>query len=325
MAISADISAQPGQAPRVAVVPDSRPAMFDALSKAVTNGGAIITPVESAEVIVWADPGDNQSFPTLIKRGPNVRWIQLPYAGIEPFAAYLDDHYLWTCGKGVYALPVGEHVVALALAGLRHIGSYARQTTWTSPVGRNLLGANVTIIGGGGIAEVVVELLAPFGCDVTVIRRRDEPVGKATVRAVSDLNGVDRPVVHDAVRHADVVVLALALTNATRNLVNTEFLAAMASHAWLINVARGGHVDTEALAHALAAGVIGGAALDVTDPEPLPDGHPLWSMPNVIITPHIANTPEMGLTLLARRVQDNVARWRHGEPLLGLVDVANGY
>ena len=286
---------------------------------------AALTPTDTAEVLVWADPADTQTFPAVIERCPMVRWIQLPYAGIEPFAAYLDDAYQWTCGKGVYAPPVGEHVVALALAGLRHLGAYARATTWTAPVGRNLFGAKVTILGGGGIAEAVVDLLAPFGCDVTVVRRRDNPVGDATVLAVSDLSGADRPRVLDAVRHADIVVLALALTDATRNVVDAEFLAAMASHAWLINVARGGHVDTDALVRALATGTIGGAALDVTNPEPLHDGHPLWTMPNVIITPHTANTPEMGLALLARRVEENVRRWRQRTPLLGLVDVASGY
>jgi phosphoglycerate dehydrogenase-like enzyme len=102
-------------------------------------------------------------------------------------------------------------------------------------------------------------------------------------------------------------------------------LAAMAPHAWLVNVARGGHVDTGALLEALDAGAVGGAALDVTDPEPLPDGHPLWGHPRCLITPHIGNTPEMGIPLLARHITDNVARFVRGEPLDGLVDVTAGY
>jgi phosphoglycerate dehydrogenase-like enzyme len=99
----------------------------------------------------------------------------------------------------------------------------------------------------------------------------------------------------------------------------------MPDHAWLVNVARGQHVDTDALVDALRRGTIGGAALDVTDPEPLPDGHPLWTLPNAIVTPHVGNTPEMGRTLLAARVRDNVRRFAAGDDLLGPVHVELGY
>jgi phosphoglycerate dehydrogenase-like enzyme len=99
----------------------------------------------------------------------------------------------------------------------------------------------------------------------------------------------------------------------------------MGPDSWLVNVARGRHVDTDALVSALRDGAIGGAALDVTDPEPLPDGHPLWQLENCIITPHTADTPEMVERLLARRIQDNVARFAAGQPLTGLVDPAAGY
>jgi len=101
--------------------------------------------------------------------------------------------------------------------------------------------------------------------------------------------------------------------------------ARMKSTAWIVNVARGRHIDTDALVDALDRNVIGGAALDVTDPEPLPDGHPLWALPNCIVTPHVANTREMGRVVLARRVTENVRRFGAGEPLLGLVDVELGY
>ena len=108
-------------------------------------------------------------------------------------------------------------------------------------------------------------------------------------------------------------------------MVDAAFLEAMHSDAWLINVARGGLVDHDALLVALQSGSIGGAALDVTAPEPLPDGHPLWAEPRCIITPHVANTPEMGLPLIANRVRQNVERWIAGDELIGLVDVEAGY
>lgn len=96
-------------------------------------------------------------------------------------------------------------------------------------------------------------------------------------------------------------------------------------HAWLVNVARGRHVVTEDLVRVLQDGAIGGAGLDVVDPEPLPDGHPLWSLPNCFITPHVGNTPDMAVPLLSARVRDNVRRYLAGEPLLGPVDVDAGY
>ena len=99
----------------------------------------------------------------------------------------------------------------------------------------------------------------------------------------------------------------------------------MERHAWLVNVARGRHVLTDDLVKALEAGEIGGAALDVTEPEPLPDGHPLWTAANCIITPHVGNTPEMAKPLLAERITTNVRRFAHGEQLIGPVDLELGY
>ena len=303
--------------PPIAVAPVSRPTMAEAFTAAVLAGGGRPAPLAEAVGLVWADPAQAAQFPAVIEAAPHVRWVQLPYAGIEPFASHLDARLTWTCGKGVYAPPVAEHVLALTLAGLRGIHTYARATTWAPPEGRNLDGARVTIFGGGGICTSVIDRLAPFGCSFTVVRRSPAPVAGAVVV------GPDQTI--DAVRDADVVVLALALTAATRGLVDARFLAAMQRHAWLVNVGRGGHVITDDLVAALRAGAIGGAALDVTDPEPLPDGHALWTLPNCIITPHIANTPAMGLPLIAARVQDNVARFARGEPLVGVVDVAAGY
>jgi len=120
-------------------------------------------------------------------------------------------------------------------------------------------------------------------------------------------------------------VLALALTPQTEHVIAARELAAMSPTAVLVNVARGQHVDTDALVEALRSGSIGGAALDVTDPEPLPDDSPLWREPRCLITPHTANPWQTAQPLLARRTQDNVQRFARGEPLLGLVDLAAGY
>jgi phosphoglycerate dehydrogenase-like enzyme len=213
---------------------------------------------------------------------------------------------------------VAEMALALGVAGLRGLGRYARAETWSGPVGRNLLGANVSIFGGGGITESLVRLLGPWGCTVTVVRRNVMP-----------MPGVDRVLaagtVDEALSGADLVVLALPLTPDTEHMMASPQFDLMESHAWLVNVARGRHVVTDDLVEALGDGVIGGAGLDVTDPEPLHDGHPLWSMENCIITPHVGNTPEMAVPLLAARVTENVRRFGAGEPLIGLVDHDAGY
>jgi phosphoglycerate dehydrogenase-like enzyme len=302
----------------VAVEPPTRPAMHAAFVAAARDAGATVGPLRDAEALIWADPQQAGVYPELITTAPHVRWIQLPYAGIEPFVQYLDARFLWTCGKGVYAPPVAEHALALALAGLRNIASYARADRWSAPLGRNLLGARVLILGGGGICVSLLDLLAPFDCDTTVFRRHDAPIERA--RVITERSQLDA-----AIPEADVVVIALALTDRTRGIVDGAFLSRMAEHAWLVNVGRGGHVVTDDLVAALAGQRIGGAALDVTDPEPLPPDHPLWSLANCIVTPHIANTPEMGLPLIAARVRENTARFLAGEPLIGVVDVALGY
>jgi len=292
----------------------------DSLVQAVEAGGGEVTDPDVAEALVWAEPARADLLPPMLDDNVNIEWVQLPYAGIEPFLEMLRSrpNLTWTCGKGVYAPPVAEHVLAMALAGLRGLSSYAQADSWSQPQGRNLFGANVTILGGGGITEHLIPLLQPFDCKITVVRNQLIPVQGATeVLASQDL--------HSVLPSSDLLVLALALTPETAGIISKTELALLPNHAWLINVARGGHVVTEDLVEALREGSIGGAALDVTDPEPLPDGHPLWSFDNCLITPHIGNTPEMGLPLLAQRVTDNVERRIAGLNLIGPVDVGLGY
>jgi phosphoglycerate dehydrogenase-like enzyme len=285
---------------------------------AVVAGGGHVVPVAEAEGLVWAAPQDPSALDGLLAEAEDLTWVQLPFAGIEAFTQLLDDDHLWTCGKGVYAEPVAEMALTLALAGMRHVGSYARSSTWERPGGRNLLGANVTILGGGGITESLLRLLKPFDCHTTVVRNRVTEMDDA-----DEVLEAERYV--DALPGADLVVLALALTPETEGMISRNELEMMDRHAWLVNVARGKHVVTEDLVWALEHDVIGGAGLDVTDPEPLPDGHRLWTMTNCIITPHVGNTPDMAAPLLAERITTNVARFAHGEPLLGEVHIDLGY
>jgi phosphoglycerate dehydrogenase-like enzyme len=303
--------------PAIAVQPEGT---RDYIRDAVRRGGGEVVPVASAQALVWTDTDAPDALKTLLAEHKQIEWVQLPWAGVEPYAeaGVFDRDHVWTSGKGVYAEPVAEHALALMLAGMRELPRFAQEITWSAQAGISLIGGKVTIFGAGGITTELLRLIAPFHCSVTVVRRHPEPMA-----------GVDRvlPFEHryEALKGADVVVLALALTPETRGVISRVEFELMEPHAWLVNVARGGHVVTEDLVIALREDVIGGAALDVTDPEPLPDGHPLWRLPNCLITPHTANTEDMAQPLLSARIAENVRRFAAGEELLGVVDPDRGY
>ena len=274
-----------------------------------------------ADAVVWMSARELDGLRDLLAARPGIRWVQLPFAGVEPAfeAGVVDRERAWTCAKGCYARPVAEHALMLALAGLRLLPTRVKATSWGPEGGRSLYGAPVTILGGGGITEELLRLLAPFGVEATVVRRRAGDPVPGAARTV----GEDR--IDEVLPGSLVVFLALALTPATRGIIDAERMRLIGPSGWLVNVARGGHIDTDALVAALHAGELGGAALDVTDPEPLPDGHPLWQAPNCIITPHTADTWDMVMPLLAGRITTNVARFAAGEPMEGVVDPDAGY
>ncbi|HEY4851708.1 MAG TPA: D-isomer specific 2-hydroxyacid dehydrogenase family protein [Streptosporangiaceae bacterium] len=304
-------------APRVAVGPVPR----DSACQAIREGGGEPIGVDpAADALVWLDPSDLDGLRRALAAASSARWIQLPMAGVERVATagILDPGRTWTSAKGAYAEPVAEHALVLALAGLRLLRQRITARSWGKPAGESLYDEPVTILGGGGITASLLDLLAPFRVAATVVRRSADPVPGAA-------RTLPQARLHEALAGARVTFLALALTPSTERIIGSAELDAMRTDSWLVNVARGRHVDTGALVAALRSGAIGGAALDVTDPEPLPDGHPLWALENCIITPHTADTPEMVERLLARRIRDNVARFSAGEPLLGLVDPAAGY
>jgi phosphoglycerate dehydrogenase-like enzyme len=301
--------------PRVAVEPEGTRAF---LSEAVRAGGGEVVEPAQAEGLVWTQPHNPSDLAQLLSRHPSIRWVQLPWAGIEPMVTVIDRHRLWTAAQGVYAEEVAEHALALSLAGLRHLAAFARATEWGSPAGQNLLGARVTILGAGGIATALLRLLEPFRCHVTVLRRKPDPLpGAERTATLAELPSVTAD--------TDLLILALALTPETTGIIDRSRLAELPRTAWIVNVARGGHVVTDDLVDALREGRIGGAALDVTDPEPLPPDHPLWALPNCLITPHTANTPQMAAPVLARRITENVRRFGRGDELLGVVDIDGGY
>ena len=304
-------------APRIAVGPDAAQFATDAV---VAGGGSVVGISERPDALVWLNPMEVKGLADQLAVAPDVRWVQLPFAGVERVLSYglLDHDRIWTCAKGSYAEPVAEHALMLALAGLRHLPTRIVARSWGKAAATSLYDQRVTILGGGGITSVLLEQLAPFRVDTTVVRRKADPVPGAT-------RTVPVTALEEVLSGSLVVFLALALTPETTGIIGAPELALMDETAWLVNVARGGHVDTDALVAALTAGSIAGAALDVTDPEPLPDGHPLWDLENCIITPHTADTIDMVIPLLAERIRTNVGRFAAGEELVGLVDPDAGY
>jgi phosphoglycerate dehydrogenase-like enzyme len=286
-----------------------------------SGGGTVVGLGEPADALVWLSPTHMTELREALAAQPELRWVQLPFAGIEHAVAagVIDDQRAWTCAKGSYAKPVAEHALALALAGLRLLPTRIRATSWGTATGTSLYGSRVTILGGGGITEELLKLLAPFEVQATVVRRQ---VGEPLTHAARI---VDQSALASVLPGSRVVFLALALTPATTGIIGAAEMDLIGPDAWVVNVARGRHIDTDALVQALREERLGGAALDVTDPEPLPDGHPLWNEPRCIITPHSADWPEVVLPALAARIEENVARFVRGRPLVGLVDPHAGY
>jgi len=285
------------------------------LAAAVRAGGADVAPLEGADAVVWfGGPGELPELPA------SVRWVQLPAAGVESWMERVRSapEVTWTSAAGAYATDVAEHALALLLAGVRGLARYARAASWDPQDDRLLEGSEVAIVGAGGIGRALIELLRPHDVEILAVTRRG-----------IDVAGADRTLgaerLHDVWGMADHVVIGAPATDATRRLVGARELARMKPHSWIVNIARGSLIDTDALVAALQEERIGGAALDVTDPEPLPDGHPLWSSPRAIITPHVANPYSAQMRKLGERVRENVARFAAGEPLLAPVEQDRGY
>lgn len=299
---------------RTAVAPEGAPPWVE---DAVRRGGGGLAPIDDAEALIWFG-GAPSALEATLAHVDGIRWVQLSTAGIESFASLVDDRRIWTCAKGAFSQTVAEQAVALTLGLLRNLKVASTSRTWTHTEIRPLAGSNVLIVGGGGIGETLARHLVPFGVRTTVIRRDRAAVSWA-----------DRTTTMDELRSelatADVVYLAVPLSDGLDGLIGATELRAMKPTAILINVARGRHVVTDALVLALRDGWIAGAGLDVTDPEPLPDGHALWGLDTCIITSHSSNSAATYRTSLGDRIAANVERFRTGRELLGVVDPSKGY
>jgi phosphoglycerate dehydrogenase-like enzyme len=254
---------------------------------------------------------------------PRLRWLQLMSAGAERWL-HVPAAILLTSANSVFAEPAAEHALALLLALGRDLPNQVRHglaQRWTkSVVCRDLAQAHVALLGLGSIGRAIAVRLGACGARVTAFRRHGDsacPPGVASVRGFDELAN-ELPL-------CDAVVLALPATPATQGLLSHAHLERLKPGALVVNVGRGSTIDQQALVDGLATGRIGGAGLDVTVPEPLPPGHPLWTLDNVLISGHSVNTSSGKPRRWTELVSAQLERWKSGKPLLYQVDRTLGY
>jgi phosphoglycerate dehydrogenase-like enzyme len=299
---------------KVAIEPKS----FDAYERAVADAGCQVARLDdSVGALIWTDYANPQALAATLEANPQLEFVQLPFAGVDAFKDILKLPVRFASAKGSYREPVAEHALMLAMALGRILPERVRATSWGRKFAVSLYDAEVTIVGGGGITEELIKLLKPFRAKITVVRNRQIDLAGAKVVTLNHLD--------ESLATAQFVILACALTAETHDLFDAHRLAKMQPSAYLVNISRGAVVNTEDLVAALANNTIAGAALDVTNPEPLPDNHPLFGLQNCIITPHTADTNAQVIRLFSIRIRENLAAYQGKGDWVGLVDKALGY
>ena len=271
---------------------------------------------------------------------PRVRWLQAPTAGVERLVGRIPAGVVLTNARGVYAPAMAEYVMWAVLQAAQDAQARRRlqqARRWPDDEkaarGRRLRGLTMVVAGYGGAGREVARLANAIGMRVVAIKARPEvtrydgflvagtgdPEGVIPERIL----GVDRLV--EAAGTADFLVLTMPATSRNRGMVGPEVLGALPTGAWVVNVGRGTALDQPALVEALRSGHLGGAVLDVFDPEPLSRRSPLWKLPNVVLTPHVSGADALGRTELAALICANLRHYMAGEPMLNLVDFGRGY
>jgi phosphoglycerate dehydrogenase-like enzyme len=277
--------------------------------------------------VAEADVITGHPSPQWLKNASKLRWLHLQSAGVNGYEKrelYAREDVIVTRAAGVHAPAMAEHALAMALSLTRKLPElYKNQLSgaWQAVHARGEVhGADVLMLGTGYLASEITPLVKAFGCRITGIRRdTSKPVPADYDRMLPPEK------LHEALAWADYIFSTLPLTEKTRHILDRAAFAAVKPGAILVNIGRGGTIDHEALLEALKDGRLAGAGLDVTEPEPLPEGHPLWKAPNVIITPHCSAWSEA----TDRRRYDTFLRnldlFIRGEPLPGRIDFDAGY
>jgi len=265
--------------------------------------------------------------PEFIRAGKKLRWVQVASAGVESylFPELVESNIILTNAKGVYGIHIAEHVMSLILSFGRAINILIHRQIdeiWESRANLPVIeigGLTLGIVGLGGIGLEVAKIAHALGMRILAV----DPTQTSQPDYVEQLWRLDK--LHDMLRETDFVAICCPLTPQTRHMMSVEEFECMKPTAYLINIARGGIVDQESLIKALETKEIAGAGLDVTEPEPLPKGNPLWQMENVIITPHMAGQSPLSGRRIMKVLSENLRRFANGEPLLNVVDKKLGY
>jgi len=276
--------------------------------------------IDSEIVFGWAPP-------RFLKDLPNLKWLHLPSAGANAFtdaSLYANPSVILTKSSGTFGIPISEYVLGTMIALSRNFTGYYKsqqEGSWNrgEKEALEVFGSNVLVLGLGNIGSEVCTRLMGFSCRITGFRR-DPSVPHELVSDVRSLSKL-----RDCLPNADYIIICLPGTAETGKLIGREELDLMKNSAILINIGRGSVIDTDALVEALNNKKIAGAGLDVTDPEPLPAGHPLWSASNAIITPHVsASSPGNSQRRLSIFI-DLLKRYRSGLHMFNEVDLSAGY
>lgn len=301
--------------------------------RAVAPGVELIA-VANAEEAAAAVPGSQAVIglcdQSVLDKANTLHWVQVYFAGVEDCVSQpgMQDGVVLTNGQRLSSPTIADHTIALTYALLRNIdtfhgnqasGNWDRSASSSLRGFGELSGRTLLVAGLGGIGTQVAQRAHALGMRVIATRgsRREGP-------DYIDYVGLSNETVKLAAE-ADVVVNAVPLTDATRGMFDATFFSAMKPSAYYINVGRGQTTVQADLLAALENGDIAGAGLDVTDPEPLPKNHPLWTTPRVIITPHVAASSAETLQRIGALVTENLRRYVAGEPLLSVVDIQRGY
>jgi phosphoglycerate dehydrogenase-like enzyme len=271
--------------------------------------------------IGWFDMYDKGDMALTISRATRMKWLNSVYAGVDgmPLELLAERGVTFTNGAGINAITIAEYVIMGMLTvakGYREVVHAQDRHDWLhdSPGKVELFGSKALLLGYGAIGKLIEERLKGFGVETTAVRRTP---GKGAL-------GPDEW--REKLSEFDWVILAVPSTPETENMIGEAELAFMKPTATLVNIARGSVVDQDALVAALRDGQIGAAFLDVTDPEPLPAGHPLWSLDNAHITMHLSGrATTLMFQRAGHRFLENLARYRDGATLQHGVDLALGY